>query len=184
MAEIAVFVDSKGGNTRKVADAIAGELGVGVGDLKTPLPADAKILFLGSGTYGALPGKEMTKFIADNDFTDRRIALFGTSLKPGGAEKMIAVMEDAVTKKGATVLGKYHCPGKFLFFSRDRPNTEDLDNAKKFATRNAHGKLIRHFAYTPSLLIMCRASRVVTPSPHHRPALANRHIFGKCRKTR
>ncbi|MFA6363764.1 flavodoxin family protein [Methanoregula sp.] len=133
MTEIAVFVDSKGGNTRKVADAIAGELGVGVGDLKIPLPADAKILFLGSGTYGALPGKEMTKFVADNDFAGRRVALFGTSMKPEGAEKMIAVMEDAVTKKSATVLGRYHCPGKFMFFNRDRPGKEDLDNAKKFA---------------------------------------------------
>ena len=133
MAEIAVFVDSKGGNTRKVADAIAGELGVSVGDLMKPLPADAKVLFLGSGTYGALPGKEMTKFLADNDFTGRRVALFGTSMKPGGAEKMIAVMEDAVTKKGATVPGRYHCPGKFLLFNRDRPGKEDLENAKKFA---------------------------------------------------
>jgi len=133
MAEIAVFVDSKGGNTRKVADAIAGELGVSVGDLKNPLPADAKVLFLGSGTYGALPGKEMTKFVADNDFTGRRVALFGTSMKPEGAEKMIAVMEDAVIKKGATILGRYHCPGKFLFFNRDRPGKEDLENAKKFA---------------------------------------------------
>jgi flavodoxin I len=133
MAECAVFVDSKGGNTRKVADAIAGELGVGVGDLLKPLPADAKVLFLGSGTYGALPGKEMIKFLADNDFTGRRVALFGTSMKPEGAEKMIAVMEDAVIKKGATVLGRYHCPGKFLFFNRDRPGVEDLENAKKFA---------------------------------------------------
>lgn len=133
MADSAVFVYSKGGNTRKVADVIAGELGVSVGDLMTPLPSDAKVLFLGSGTYGSAPGKEMTKFVADNDFTGRRVALFGTSMKPEGAEKMIAVMEDAITKKGATVLGKYHCPGKFLFFNRDRPTTEDLDNAKKFA---------------------------------------------------
>jgi len=133
MADSAVFVDSKGGNTRKVADAIAGELGVGVGDMRTPLPADAKVLFLGSGTYGGAPGKEMAKFVADNVFTGRRVALFGTSMKPEGAEKMIAVMEDAVTKKGATVLGRYHCMGKFLFFNRGRPGTEDMENAKKFA---------------------------------------------------
>jgi flavodoxin len=133
MADSAVFVDSKGGNTKKVADAIAGEPGVGVGDLTIPLPADAKVLFLGSGTYGGAPGKEMVKFVADNDFTGRRVALFGTSMKPEGAEKMIAVMEDALTKNGATVLGRYHCPGKFLFFNRDRPTMEDLDNAKKFA---------------------------------------------------
>lgn len=133
MADIAVFVDSRGGNTRKVADAIAEELGVRVGDPGTPLPDDAKFLFLGSGTYGGAPGKEMVKFVTDNVFTGRRIALFGTSMKPEGAGKMIAAMEDALTKKGATVLGRYHCMGKFLLFNRGRPSTEDLDNAKKFA---------------------------------------------------
>jgi flavodoxin len=133
MADSAVFADSRGGNTRKVADAIAEELGVRVEDLNTPLPADAKILFLGSGTYGGAPGKEMMKFVTDNVLTGRRVALFGTSMNPAGAGKMIAAMEDAVTKKGATVLGRYHCPGKFLVFNRSRPSTEDLDNAKKFA---------------------------------------------------
>jgi flavodoxin I len=112
---------------------MAEELGVSVGGLGTPLLPDAKILFLGSGTYGGAPGKEMAKFVTDNVFTGRRVVLFGTSMKPKGAEKMIAAMEDALTKKGATVLGRYHCMGKFLLFNRGRPSTEDLDNAKKFA---------------------------------------------------
>jgi flavodoxin len=133
MDDIAVFVDSRGGNTRKVADAIAEELGVRVGDLMTPLPADVKVLFLGSGTYGSAPGKEMMKFVTENVFTGRKIALFGTSMASAGAQKMIAAMEDALTRKDATVLGSYHCKGKFLLFNRGRPNTEDLDNAKKFA---------------------------------------------------
>jgi flavodoxin len=133
MADIAVFVDSRGGNTRKVADAIAEELGVKVGDLATPLPADAKVLFLGSGTYGGAPGKEMMKFVTDTVFTGRRVALFGTSMSEAGARKMIAAMEDTLTRKGATVLGRYQCRGKFLVFNRSRPGTEDLDNAKKFA---------------------------------------------------
>jgi flavodoxin I len=133
MADSTVFVDSRGGNTRKVADAIAEELGTRVGDLTAPLPADAKVLFLGSGTYGGAPGKEMMKFVTDNVFTGRKVALFGTSLAPEGAEKMIAKIGDAVTGKGATVIGSYHCKGKFLLFNRGRPNTEDLDNAKKFA---------------------------------------------------
>lgn len=133
MADIAVFVDSRGGNTRNVADAIAEELDVNVGDLTTPPPADAKILFLGSGTYGSAPGIEMMKFVTDNVFTGRSVALFGTSLAPEGARKMIAAMEDALTRKGATVLGSFHCKGKFLLFNRGRPNVEDLVNAKKFA---------------------------------------------------
>jgi flavodoxin I len=133
MAEIAVFVDSRGGNTRKVAGAIAEELGVPVGELTAPLPAGAKVLFLGSGTYGGAPGIDMMKFVTDNSFTGIRVALFGTSMRPAGAEKMIAAMEDALKRKGATVVGTYHCPGRFLLFNRGRPGTGDLIKAKKFA---------------------------------------------------
>jgi flavodoxin len=133
MADIAVFVDSGGGNTRKVADAIAEELGAVVGEIRAPLPADATLLFLGSGTYGGAPGIDMMIFVTDNIFSGCRVALFGTSMNAAGARKMIAAMEDALTRKGATVLGNYHCRGRFLLFNRGRPDTEDLDNAKKFA---------------------------------------------------
>jgi flavodoxin len=133
MADIAVLVDSRGGNTRKVADAIAGELGVTVGDITAPLPDDAKVLFLGSGTYGGAPGIDMMKFITDGTFSGRRVALFGTSGSPGGAVKMIAAMEDALKRKGATILGSWHCRGKMFVMNWGHPTKEDLDNAKKFA---------------------------------------------------
>jgi len=133
MAGIAVFVDSRGGNTRKVADAIAEELGVKIGDITVPLPDNAKVLFLGSGTYGGAPGIDMMKFVTDNSFTGRKVALFGTSASAGGAEKMIAAMTDALTRKGATIAGIWHCRGKMFIFSRGHPGREDLDNAKKFA---------------------------------------------------
>ena len=87
MADIAVFVDSRGGNTRKVADAIAEELGITVGDIRALPPDNAKVLFPGSGTYGGRPGEAMMKFIGSGTFTDRRVALFGTSGAPAGSEK-------------------------------------------------------------------------------------------------
>jgi flavodoxin len=133
MTDIVVLVDSRGGNTRKVAEAIAGELGVPVGDLSAPLPGDAKTLFLGSGTYGGKPGGAMQKFIASQDFSGRRVALFGTSGGAEGAKKMIGGMEEELGKKGATILGSYHCRGKFLFTNRGHPDKGDLENAKKFA---------------------------------------------------
>ncbi len=133
MTGISVFVDSKGGNTRMVAVAIAEELGVKLNDVGISPLDDAKILFLGSGTYGGRPGEGMIKFIEAGNFTGRNVALFGTSMTAAGAQKMIAGMEDTLTRKGATVLGSYQCKGKFLLVNRGRPNTEDLDNAKKFA---------------------------------------------------
>jgi flavodoxin I len=133
MTDIAVLVDSRGGNTRKVADAIADELGVKAGDVTAPLPDDAKILFLGSGTYGGRPGEAMLKLIGSANFTGRKVALFGTAGGDGGAGKMIAVMTDALTQKGASILGSWHCRGRMLVVNWGHPDKEDLENAKKFA---------------------------------------------------
>jgi flavodoxin len=133
MTNAAVFVDSRGGNTRKLADAIAGELGVPVGDIAASLPEDAGILFLGSGTYGGKPGEALMKLIGSGNLAGKKVAIFGTSANSAGSEKMIAAMTSALTQKGATILGSWHCPGKFLIMNWGRPNKEDLDRAKKFA---------------------------------------------------
>jgi len=133
MTGIAVLVDSRGGNTRKVADAIAEELGVSAWDILASLPGDATIFFLGSGTYGGKPGEAMQKFIGSGNFAQRKVAIFCTSVSVSGAEKMIAAMADALKQKGATVLGSYHCRGKTFIANRSHPDKTDLDNAKKFA---------------------------------------------------
>ena len=133
MTEVSVFVDSRGGNTRKVADAIAEVLGIKASDVTTSPPDDAKILFLGSGTYGGKPGEAMMKFIGSGNFPGRKVAIFGTSGSLAGAQKMIGVMTDILKQKGATVMGSYHCRGKTFLVNWGHPNKEDLDNAKKFA---------------------------------------------------
>jgi len=133
MTDVSVIVESRGGNTRKVADAIAEEMGISAKDVTPGLIDDAKLLFLGSGTYKGKPGEAMMKFIESGDFSGRKIALFGTSASLAGGQKMITTMTDALTKKGATIAGAYHCRGKMLVVNWGHPNTEDLENAKKFA---------------------------------------------------
>jgi flavodoxin I len=133
MTDVSVIVDSHGGNTRKVAGAIAEVMGITSKDISPGLTDDAKLLFLGSGTYGGKPGEAMMKFIGSGDFSGRKVALFGTSASLAGGQKMITVMTDALTKKGATIAGAYHCKGKWLLINWGHPNNEDLENAKKFA---------------------------------------------------
>ena len=137
MPDIAVIVFSRGGNTRKIADAIAAELGVPVQDTNAPLPDGARLVFLGSGTYGGKPGEPMAKFIESGNFSGCRIALFGTSGGPEGAKHMMGEMREALLGKGATVIGDFSCRGKFLFTNRGHPNDEDLANARKFAREMA-----------------------------------------------
>ena len=124
---------SKAGNTRKVAEAIAAELDVSAEDVKTKgeLAKDS-FAFLGSGCYFPMPGRGFKKFIARNDFSGRKVALFGTSGDGKGSE--VEALEKMVTAKGAKVVGKFYCKGKFLFFfNRKNPTPEELGNATKLA---------------------------------------------------
>jgi flavodoxin len=133
MTDVSVIVDSRGGNTRKVADAIAEEMGITAKNVTPGLTDDAKLLFLGSGTYRGKAGEKMMTFIDTGDFSGRKVAIFGTSASLAGGQKMINAMTDALTKKGATIAGAYHCKGKMLVINWGHPNKEDLENAKKFA---------------------------------------------------
>ena len=129
--ESQVIYFSRKGNTKKVAETIASELGVIAEDVKNAKLNDNSLVFLGSGCYGGKPGKIMTKFIEDNDFNSRNVALFGTS---GGGEGVeVKEMENILIAKKVCIKGKFFCKGKFFMFSRGRPNDDDLDDAKKFA---------------------------------------------------
>lgn len=132
-----VIYDSRGGNTRKVADAIAQELGATAVDVKAASlkPGDG-VVFIGSGCYGGRPGENMTGFIEANDFRERTVALFGTS--GGGAGKEVEGMEAALKEKGADIVGSYFCKGQMaLIFSRGHPDPADIDAAREFARRMA-----------------------------------------------
>ena len=124
---------SKTGNTRKIAEVIATELGVSAEDVNTKdkLAKDSFAL-LGSGCYFPMPGRGFKKFINSNDFNGRNVALFGTSGSGKGDE--VKALEKMVTARGARVMGKFYCKGKFLFLRRKHPTAEDLENAKKFAS--------------------------------------------------
>jgi flavodoxin len=130
-----VIYYSKSGNTRKVADAIAEELGVKAVDVNAAsLDPASKVVFLGSGRYGGQPGPEMVKFIESNNFKGRKVAYFSTCWRMGlSKDRELEAANKALEKKGATVLGDYHCLGKTSIFNGGHPNQGDLDGAKKFA---------------------------------------------------
>ena len=133
MDSIAVLVDSRTGNMKKIARAIADELGVGLGDIVAPAPADARLLFLGSGTYNGTPGGDVMRFIRDGSFSGFRVALFGTSSTETDGQKMIGIMADALESKGAAVVGVNGNRGKLFVLRNGRTHQDDLDGAKAFA---------------------------------------------------
>jgi len=128
-----VIYSSRTGHTRKVAEAIASELGVEAEDVKDAKLDPEALVFLGSGCYGRKPSKAMTKFIQENEFKARDVALFGTS--GGGDGFEVAEMEAILNQKEANVLGRFFCKGKILLINRGRPNEKDLEEARRFAKK-------------------------------------------------
>ncbi len=134
---VSVIYYSMTGNTKKLASAIADELGVKALNVKdvAAVPQDG-ILFIGSGSYGSKPGEDMARFIASNDFKGRKVALFGTSGSGNGNE--VRAMADALKQKGAAVLGSYHSKGRaFVVVNIGHPNKGETAAARKFAAEMA-----------------------------------------------
>jgi len=126
-----VIYFSRKGSTKKIADAIATELGVPAEDVATATLKQASVIFLGSGCYGGKPGKKITQFIENNDFTNQTVALFGTS--GGGTGQESEAMNALLTPKGAIVKGTFCCKGKFWLSNKGKPTDDDITAAKHFA---------------------------------------------------
>jgi flavodoxin len=137
-----VIYYSRTGHTRKVAEAIADELGVTARDVKNvnTVPDDA-YLVLGTGVYAGKFPQELTDFLTLNEMVGRKIALVTTSCFGSKAEQ--ATIESNFVNKGAVIDVKYTCRGQFLGMQRGHPNTEDIAEARKFARSLAGAKARR-----------------------------------------
>ena len=124
------------GNTKKLADVIAGELGVEAEKIAIDHPAFSEpidLLFIGDGIYAGKPGKETISFI--NRLTPdmvKNTAVFATY---GGQDVIGGRIATLLKDKGLNIAGEpFACKGKCWFIiNRKRPNGEDLDMARQFA---------------------------------------------------
>lgn len=136
---VKVFYYSKGGNTKKIADAIAGEMkteaveaeAVGTGYAMKK----CDLIFVGSGNYMSGPGKEMVDFLKTLvPAEDRYAAVFGTA--GGSGTGHLSKMKEILEEKGVRVLGEWSCPGQeFSLKNKGRPNEADVEEARDFARK-------------------------------------------------
>lgn len=128
-------------NTEKVAKAMAEAIDVElvkVEDLKPKELAEYELIGFGSGIYGGNFHKDLMAFIEDMPPAKGKVFIFSTS--GGPVENHHDAIKEKLTGKGFEIVGEFNCPGEFrplkigfLSKNKGRPNTNDLNNARKFA---------------------------------------------------
>ena len=129
---VAVRYYTKTGNTKRLAEAIAGELGVEALPISTPLEERADLLFLGNSYYAFNIDPEVRDFVRSLDQEKvGKIVNFGSAAMLNSTYKKVKAEAD---KAGILMSGKeFHCKGEFKGLHKGRPNEEDLKAAAEFA---------------------------------------------------
>lgn len=127
----AVRYYTKTGNTKRLADAIAKELGVEAKPISEPVTEAVDYLFLGNSYYAFNIDPEVRDFVASLDKTKvGKIVNFGSAAMLNSTYKKVKEVAD---KAGVAMDDKeFHCKGEFKAFHKGRPNAEDIADAVKF----------------------------------------------------
>lgn len=135
-----VIYDSWTGNTERVAQEIAKGLdcrAVFVKEIKKYKTGDYDLIVVGTPVHGARPTRKITKILEEIE-EPKYCAVFCTYGAPIWgklfAEKCLNFMEKRLKAK---CIGRFKCLGfhRILRTYRNRPNEEDLRNAKEFGKR-------------------------------------------------
>lgn len=127
----AVRYYTKTGNTKRLADAIAAELGVNALPISEPVSEKVDILFLGNSYYAFNIDPEVRDFVASLDREKvGKIVNFGSAAMLNSTYKKVKAVADKV---GIPMDEKeFHCKGEFKGIHKGRPNAEDIDAAVRF----------------------------------------------------
>ena len=129
---IAVRYYTKTGNTKRLAEAVAGAVGVEALPISTPLTEPVDILFLGNSYYAFSIDPEVRTFVRslDKEMVGK-IVNFGSAAMLNSTFKKVKAEADKV---GIPMDPReFHCKGEFKGAHKGRPNEADLKAAAEFA---------------------------------------------------
>lgn len=123
---------TRSGNTKKLADAIGGAVGVAARPIGEPVAGPVDLLFLGGSVYGGGIDDALRAFIAQlRPEQVKKAAVFSTAAVVPSAYPEIKKCLEA---RGIPVAQReFHCRGRFTLLHLGRPNQQDLDHAMAFA---------------------------------------------------
>ena len=128
----AVRYYTKTGNTKRLAEAIAAELGVDALPISEPVNEKVDLLFLGNSYYAFNIDPEVRDFVKSLDKNlVGKIVNFGSAAMLNSTYKKIKAEADKV---GIPMDDReFHCKGEFKGLHKGRPNDEDIKAAVEFA---------------------------------------------------
>ena len=141
-----VMYASRKGNTKKIAEAIAGELRCDSVDLravdieKINLD-DVDTIFLGSGIYAEFMNSKIKRFLMSENLKnaalkgEKNIVFFVTWVgNPGSVEHAIEKCYDYMPEEGINIYTDHFRAYGTMFgmFKKDHPNSEELQEAEKW----------------------------------------------------
>ena len=128
----AVRYYTKTGNTKRLAEAIAKQLGVEALPISTPIEDKVDLLFLGNSYYAFTIDPEVRDFVRSLDKEKvGMIVNFGSAAMLNSTYKKVKVEADKV---GIPMMEKeFHCKGEFKGIHKGKPDEEDMKAAAEFA---------------------------------------------------
>ena len=109
--KVAVRYYSRGGNTKKLAMAIAEAVGVQAETTAVPLEEDTDILFLGSSVYAYGVDEDVKRFIEDTHVKIGKVVNFSTAAVIKSTYKQVGKL---LAAKGIPqAREQYYCRGSF-----------------------------------------------------------------------
>ena len=127
----AVRYYTKTGNTKRLAEAMAKELGVEALPISEPVNEAVDYLFLGNSYYAFNIDPEVKDFVASLDKNKiGKLVNFGSAALLKSTYKKVKEQAD---KAGITMDEKeFHCKGEFKGIHKGRPDERDISDAVAF----------------------------------------------------
>ena len=130
--KIAVRYYTKGGNTKRLAEAVAKAVGVEALPISIPVTEPVDILFLGNSYYAFTIDPEVRAFIKGLDKNKvGKIVNFGSAAMLNSTYKKVKAEADKV---GIPMdEHEFHCKGEFKGIHKGKPDESDMKAAADFA---------------------------------------------------
>lgn len=132
--KIDIIYASMTGHSKKIASAIARNLGISSHNVKeNPRIMDCDLLYIVSGIYGGDCSPQLLKFIQSlSPEQVKKVALITSSTKIVPQK----TIRNALVSNGIEVLKEeYLCQGGFLFMAFSHPNKDEINGAVRFAEK-------------------------------------------------